>query len=42
MVTFLTVALVGVAMWGQHWYDRAKRLQDAIQYMVETEVTDDE
>lgn len=34
--------LVGVAVWGQHWYDRAHRLMDAMQYMIEEEVDDAE
>lgn len=44
MVTFVMFVLVGVAMWGQHWYDRAHRLQDTITYMVmeETEEAEDE
>lgn len=29
--------LAGAAVFGTHWYDRAKRAQDAIQYMVEDE-----
>jgi hypothetical protein len=37
----LVIILVGVAMWGQYWYDRAKRLQDAIAFMVDEEVNDD-
>ena len=34
---FLVVTLVGVAMWGQHWYDQAHRLKDTIMFMVEDE-----
>lgn len=32
---FLVVALVGVAMYAQYWYDRAHRLMDAMSYMIE-------
>lgn len=32
--------LAGAAVFGTHWYDRAKRAQDAIQYMVEDELDD--
>lgn len=35
------VILVGVAMWGQYWYDRAHRLMDAMTYMIEEEVGDE-
>lgn len=35
------VILVGVAMWGQYWYDRAHRLMDAMTYMIEEEVSDE-
>lgn len=38
MVILLTLILVGVAMWGQYWYDRAHRLMDAMEYMIEEEV----
>lgn len=31
----LWVTSLFVTVWGQHWYDRAKRLADAITYMVE-------
>lgn len=33
LIMWFTTLLV--ALWGQHWYDKAKRLQDAIEYMVE-------
>lgn len=40
MVIFLVLILVGVAMWGQYWYDRAHRLMDAMAYMIEEEIED--
>lgn len=42
MVISLVLILVGVAMWGQYWYDRAHRLMDAMAYMIEEEVDDAE
>lgn len=39
---FLVLILVGVAMWGQYWYDRAHRLMDAMAYMIEEEVDSEE
>lgn len=42
MVIFLVLILMAVAMWGQYWYDRAHRLMDAMQYMIEEEVDDAE
>lgn len=33
----LTFVMIGVAMWGQYWYDRAHRLMDAVEYMTEEE-----
>lgn len=38
MIYFLASLLVATTAWGQYWYDRARRLSDAIQYMVEEEV----
>lgn len=32
--------LTGAAVFGTHWYDRAHRLQDAIEYMVQDEIDD--
>lgn len=34
----LVAALVAATGWGQYWYDRAHRLADAIQFMVEEEI----
>lgn len=36
LATDLLILLV--AVWGQYWRDRAKRLQDVIQFMVEEEI----
>lgn len=40
MLWITSLILVAVAMWGQYWYDRARRLQDAIAYMIEEEIDD--
>ncbi len=38
-VFLLTDAMIlVVAMWGQYWRDRAKRLQDVIEFMVQDEI----
>lgn len=42
MVIFLVLILVGVAMWGQYWYDRAHRLMDAMAFMIEEEIVDEQ
>ncbi len=34
-VLIMWVTSLLVTLWGQHWYDKAKRQQDAIQYMIE-------
>lgn len=31
------VLILSTALWGQYWRSRAKRLEDAIQFMVEEE-----
>jgi len=41
MVVFLVIILVGVAMWGQYWHDRAHRLIDTITYMLEEEIEEE-
>ena len=38
MVIFLVLILVGVALWGQYWYDKAHRQADAIAFMLEEEI----
>lgn len=38
-VFLLTDAMIlVVAVWGQYWRDRAKRLQDVIEFMVQDEI----
>lgn len=32
------VMILVTAMWGQYWRDRAKRLQDVIEIMVQDEI----
>lgn len=32
------ILILATALWGQYWRDRAVRLQDAIQFMVEDEI----
>lgn len=39
---FLVLILVPVAMWGQYWYDRAHRLMDAMAFMIEEEIVDEQ
>lgn len=40
-LTFVSgLLLAGVTGVAVHWYDRAKRMQDAIEYMVEDELDD--
>ena len=34
----LIVGAVALGMWGQYWRDKAKRQQDAIEFMLEDEV----
>ena len=41
-LVILYLLTVFVTAWGQYWYDRARRLSDAIQYMVEEEVDEQE
>lgn len=36
LVIMSLVAIVTTA-WGQYWYDRARRLSDALQYLIEEE-----
>jgi hypothetical protein len=38
MVWSLALIMTGIAIWGQYWYDKAHRLSDAIQFMIEEEV----
>jgi hypothetical protein len=40
-LTFISgLMLAGATGAVVHWYDRAKRLQDAIEYMVDAEIDD--
>lgn len=38
MLILLVLLLVVTTAWGQYWYDRARRLADAIEYMIEEEM----
>lgn len=44
VVLIMWVTTLLVAVWGQHWYDKAQRQADAIAYMLEEQVdgTDDD
>ena len=39
---FLVLVLIGVAMWGQYWYDKAHRVSDAMMYMLEQEEAEED
>lgn len=32
---FLVLVVVAVSIWGQYWYDKAHRVQDAMMFMLE-------
>lgn len=40
MLTFVLFAMIGLGMYAQYWYDRAHRLMDAMQYMIEADIED--
>lgn len=34
----LALIMTGIGMWGQYWYDKARRQADAIAFMLEEEI----
>lgn len=38
----LALIMTGIGMWGQYWYDKAQRQADAIAFMLEEEIGEQE